>query len=290
MSTVLPAAAAGRFAFPGTVLSVNRLGYGAMQLAGPGVFGPPEDAAAAREVLRDALAQGVDHLDTSDFYGPKVTNQLIREALWPYPAELVIVTKIGARRDERGSWILERDGDFLRRSVADNLERLGLERLPIVNLRMGGPEDEIATPMRVMRGLQEEGLIGAIGLSTVGAAQLAVARDLAPVVCVQTHSNLVHRADDALIDALAEAGIAYVPYFPLGGFSPLQAAGLRAVAAELGTSPQQVALAWLLRRSPNILLIPGTASRAHLRENLAAAALVFDRDQQARLDGLGGAA
>ncbi|WP_323010759.1 oxidoreductase [Paracoccus sp. (in: a-proteobacteria)] len=281
-----PASAAGRFTFPGTSLSVNRMGYGAMQLAGPHVFGPPKNPDEARAVLQEAIRLGIDHIDTSDFYGPYVTNDLIREALSPYPQDLVLVTKIGAWRDDLGGWNLQRDGDFLRRSVQDNLNRLGLDQMAIVNLRMGGPEDDIATPMQTMRAMQEEGLIGHIGISTVTAEQVATARDIAPVVCVQNHYNLAHRDDDALIDALAKDEIAYVPYFPLGGFSPLQSAGLETVAAELGTSAQKVALAWLLLRSPNILVIPGTSSRAHLRENVEAAGLSFTDEQKARLDAL----
>ncbi|MEI4472352.1 oxidoreductase [Frigidibacter sp. MR17.24] len=275
-----------RFTFPGTTLSVNRMGYGAMQLAGPHVFGPPQDEDEARAVLREAIALGIDHIDTSDFYGPFHTNRLIREALFPYPEALVLVTKIGAWRDDGGAWNLRRDDDFLRRSVEDNLGRLGLSRIPVVNLRMGTPEDDVAAPMRMMRRMQDEGIIGHIGISTVTGAQLARARDIAPIVCVQNHYNLVHRVDDAMIDALAADGIAYVPYFPLGGFSPLQSEGLAAVAAEMGASAQQVALAWLLARSPNILVIPGTSRRAHLRENVAAAALRFTDAQKARLDGL----
>jgi pyridoxine 4-dehydrogenase len=285
-----PAAAAGRFTFPCTSLSVNRIGYGAMQLAGPHVFGPPKDEDEARAVLREAIALGIDHIDTSDYYGPYVTNRLIREALAPYPAELVLVTKIGAWRDDKGGWFLEHSDDFLRKSVEENLDRLGLDRMPIVNLRMGGPEDDIATPMRVMRAMQHEGLIGHVGISTVSMKQLAIARDIAPVICVQNHYNLVHRDDDAMIDGLAADGIAYVPYFPLGGFSPLQSAGLTEVAAELGTSVQKVALAWLLARSPNILVIPGTSSVAHLRDNIDAASLRFMPKQKARLDGLASAA
>lgn len=280
------AAAAGRFTFPGTDLTVNRMGYGAMQLAGPHVFGEPKDPDEALAVLREAIALGVDHIDTSDFYGPHVTNRLIREGLFPYPDGLVLVTKVGAWRDDKGGWILDRSDAFLRRSVEDNLTRLGLERMPIVNLRIGGPDDDIVTPMRAMRAMQEEGLLAHIGVSTVTMAQLEAARDVAPVVCVQNEYNLVRRGDDAMIDALAEAGIAYVPYFPLGGFSPIQSAGLDAVAAELGRSPQQVALAWLLARSPNILVIPGTKSRGHLRDNLAAASLALPPAARARLDGL----
>lgn len=281
---------AARFTFPGTTLTVNRMGYGAMQLAGPHVFGPPDDPEECRAVLREALALGVDHVDTSDFYGPHVTNELIREALHPYPEDLVLVTKIGAWRDERGGWILDREPGFLRRSVEDNLARLGLERLDIVNLRMGGPEDDIVVPMRALRAMRDEGLLGHIGLSNVDAGQVRRARDVADIVCVQNHYNLVQRGDDALVDALAEDGIAYVPFFPLGGFTSLQAAGLEAVAADLGVSTQRVALAWLLHRSPNILTIPGTSRRGHLRDNVAAAALALDAATLARLDGLAAAA
>tara|TARA_R110000737_G_scaffold350073_1_gene388025 strand:- start:409 stop:1263 length:855 start_codon:yes stop_codon:yes gene_type:complete len=282
----LPATAAGRFTFSGTDLSVNRMGYGAMQLAGPHVMGPPKDPEEALAVLREALALGIDHIDTSDFYGPHITNKIIREALHPYPDTLVLVTKIGAWRDDSGGWNLRRDDAFLRQSVEDNLANLGLERIDIVNLRMESPEDDIATPMRTMRALQDEGLIGHIGVSTVTAEQVSIARDIAPVVCVQNHYNLAHRDDDALIDSLAQDGIAYVPYFPLGGFSPLQSATLDAVAASMGTSPQKVALAWLLARSQNILVIPGTSGRAHLRENIDAAALVLDPEHMAQLDAI----
>lgn len=281
-----PAANAGRFNFPGTSLSVNRMGYGAMQLAGPHVFGEPKDPEEAKAVLREALALGVDHIDTSDYYGPHVTNRLIREALHPYPDNLTLVTKIGARRDDKGAWILDRSPDFLRKSVEDNLERLGLDRMPIVNLRMSAPEDDIAVPMRAMRQMQDEGLIAHIGISTVDAAQVRAARDIAAVVCVQNHYNLVQRNDDAMIDALAEDGIAYVPYFPLGGFTPIQADGLHRIAAEMGRSPQSVALAWLLNRSPNILLIPGTSRRSHLRDNIAAATLEVPPEYTERLNGL----
>lgn len=281
-------AAAGRFTFPGTSLSVSRMGYGAMQLAGPHVFGPPRDPEAARAVLARTLELGIDHIDTSDFYGPHVTNQLIRAALAPYPAHLTLVTKIGAWRDDKGGWILDRSEAFLRQSVEDNLTRLGLSQLAVVNLRMGGPEDDILAPMRVMARMQDEGLLAHIGVSTVTAAQIAQARDLAPIVTVQNHYNLVHRGDDALIDSLAEAGISYVPYFPLGGFSPIQSAGLDAVAADLGASPHQVALAWLLQRSPNILLIPGTSSVAHLEANVAAAGLVLPEASLQRLNALAG--
>ena len=280
------AAAAGRFTFPSTELSVNRMGYGAMQLAGHHAFGPPADPDEARAVLREALALGVDHIDTSDFYGPFVTNALIREALFPYAANLVLVTKIGAWRDDKGGWILDRSADFLRQSVEDNLKRLGLDQMAIVNLRMGGPADDIVAPMQVMRQMQDEGMIAHIGVSTVDAAQLAVARDIAPIVCVQNHYNLVHRADDAMIDALAADGIAYVPYFPLGGFTPLQSDGLKQVADDLGQTAQAVALTWLLQRSPNILLIPGTSRRAHLRGNIAAASLRLDEGHLAQLNSI----
>lgn len=288
--TTLSTGAAGRFTFPGTSISVNRMGYGAMQLAGPHVFGEPADPDQCRAVLREAIALGVDHIDTSDFYGPYVTNRLIREALFPYPADLTIVTKIGAWRDDKGDWILERGADFLRKSVEDNLQHLGLDRMAIVNLRMGSPEDDIAAPMKVMRQMQDEGLLDHIGISTVDMNQLQIARDIAPVVCVQNHYNLVHRADDQMIDALAADGIAYVPYFPLGGFSPLQTDELNRVAAEMGETPQSVALAWLLQRSPNILLIPGTSKPAHLRANIAAAGLTFSADQLRRLNAIAGLA
>ena len=282
----LPASAAGRFTFPGTSLSVNRMGFGAMQLAGPHVFGEPKDPAEAKAVLHEALALGIDHIDTSDFYGPHVTNRLIREALYPYPDNLTLVTKVGAKRDDRGNWIHDLAPDFLRKSVEDNLDRLGLDRIPVVNLRMGSAQDDIVKPMRAMRRMQDEGLIAHIGVSTVDAAQLETARDIAAVVCVQNHYNLVHRTDDDMIDALAQDGIAYVPYFPLGGFTPIQTEGLRQIAAELGQSPQRVALAWLLKRGPNILLIPGTSQRSHLRDNIAAASLDLPSDIMDRLTGL----
>jgi pyridoxine 4-dehydrogenase len=286
MTDDFPAAAAGRFPFPGTSISVHRMGFGAMRLAGPHAFGEPQDADEARAVLREAVRLGIDHIDTSDFYGPHVTNRLIRETLYPYPNHLTLVTKIGAWRDDRGGWIFDRSADFLRRSVEDNLERLGLERLAIVNLRMGGPEDDIAAPMRVMRRMQEERLLDHVGVSTVDEAQLRIARDIAPVVCVQNHYNLAHRSDDAMIDVLAEAGIAYAPYFPLGGFTPLEVKGLNILAAEIGQSPQAVALAWLLKRSPNILLIPGTSRRVHLGDNIAAAGLDLSEDHMARLNAM----
>ncbi|MEO8240750.1 MAG: oxidoreductase [bacterium] len=283
-----PVGTAGRFTFPGSQISVNRMGYGAMQLAGPHVFGPPRDPDEAVAVLREAVASGIDHIDTSDFYGPHVTNQLIRQALHPYPANLTLVTKIGAKRDAKGAWLHDLTADFLRRSVEDNLTRLGLTRMAVVNLRISGPGDDVSAPMQTMARLQDEGLIAHIGISTVTMDQLNTARAIAPIVTVQNHYNLVHRTDDAMIDALAADGISYVPYFPLGGFSPLQSAGLAQVAKDLATTPQQVALAWLLQRSPNILLIPGTSSRAHLRENLAAERLVLPPNHLATLNALAG--
>lgn len=273
---------------------VKRLGYGAMQLAGPGVFGPPRDPGAARAVLREAIAAGVDHIDTSDFYGPHVTNQLIREALSPYPDDLVIVTKIGARRGGDGSWFPAFDADDLARAVEDNLRNLGLEALEVVNLRImfdthGSAEGSIAAPLEALADLQRQGLVRHIGLSNVTPAQVAQGRGIAEIVCVQNQYNLAHRGDDALIDALAADGIAYVPFFPLGGFSPLQSATLSDVARRLEATPLQVALAWLLQRAPNILLIPGTSSVAHLQENIAAAALVLPGDAVEALDGIAGA-
>lgn len=285
-NTTPSAAAAGRFTFPGTSISVNRMGYGAMQLAGPHVFGEPKDPDEARAVLEETRRLGIDHIDTSDFYGPHVTNRLVREALHPYDVDLTIVTKIGAYRDEAGAWIFQRDADFLRRSVEDNLRNLGLDRMAVVNLRMGGPEDDVAAPMETMRRLQEEGLLDHIGISTVDERQLRIAREIAPIVCVQNHYNLVHRADDAMIDALAADGIAYVPYFPLGGFTPLQTDRLTEVAASLGQTSQTIALAWLLQRSPNILVIPGTSRRAHLYANVAAASLRLSADHVRQLNEL----
>jgi aryl-alcohol dehydrogenase-like predicted oxidoreductase len=269
--------------------TVKRVGYGAMQLAGPGVFGPPRDHAAALAVLREAVAQGVNHIDTSDFYGPHVTNRLIREALAPYQDDLVIVTKIGARRGDDASWLPAFSPDELTRAVHDNLRNLGLERLEVVNLRinidmLGPAEGSIKAPLATLAELQHRGLVRHIGLSNVTAAQVAEARPICDIVCVQNHHNLAHRPDDHLIDDLSRDGIAYVPFFPLGGFSPLQSATLSEVAESLGATPMQVALAWLLRRSPNILLIPGTSSLAHLRENLAASELILSSDALAVLD------
>ena len=270
-------------------LTVARLGYGAMQLAGPHVFGPPADRDACVAVLREALALGIDHIDTSDFYGPHVTNQIIKEALHPYADGLVIVTKVGGRRDDQGGWIPAQTPADLRQGVLDNLENLGLEAMDVVNLRiMDHDGASIAERMETMAALQAEGLVRHIGLSTVSAAQVAQAQAIAPVVCVQNEYNLAHRGDDALIDSLAEQGIAYVPYFPLGGFSPLQSETLSGVATRLGATPMAVAIAWLLQRSPNILLIPGTKSVGHLRENVAAASLVLPEDAVAELDAIAG--
>jgi pyridoxine 4-dehydrogenase len=270
---------------------VNRVGYGAMQLAGPGVFGPPKDLAAARAVLRAAVANGVNHIDTSDFYGPHVTNQLIREALHPYPKDLVIVTKIGARRGEDASWIPAFSREQLTSAVHDNLRNLGVEVLDVVNLRAmfdphGPAEGSIEAPLSVLADLQRQGLVRHIGLSNVTSAQIAEGRRICDIVCVQNHYNLVHRSDVALIDHLARDRIAYVPFFPLGGFTPLQSSTLSAVARRVGATPMQVALAWLLRRAPNILLIPGTSSLAHLRENLAAAQLYLTDDVLTELDAI----
>jgi aryl-alcohol dehydrogenase-like predicted oxidoreductase len=270
---------------------VKRLGYGAMQLAGPGVFGPPKDQATALAVLRQALASGVNHIDTSDFYGPHVTNRLIREALAPYPADLVIVTKIGARRGADGSWLPAFSPAELTQAVHDNLRNLGLDVLDVVNLRAmfgvhGPAEGSIEAPLSTLAELQRKGLVRHIGLSNVTPAQVEEGRKIAPIACVQNYYNVAQRADDTLIDALARDGIAYVPYFPLGGFHPLQSTALSAVAARLGGTPLQVALTWLLRRAPNILLIPGTSSLAHLRENLGAAALDLPLDALAELDGI----
>ena len=269
--------------------TVRRLGYGAMQLAGPGVFGPPRDPDAAHAVLRDAVALGVNHIDTSDFYGPHVTNQLIREALHPYPDDLVIVTKIGARRDGTGAWLPATSAQELRQAVHDNLRNLGLDVLEVVNFRsmldvFGPAEGSLEAQVTALAEMREEGLIRHIGLSNVTMKQVEEARRIVPIACVQNMYNLVHRNDDAMIDALARDDIAYVPFFPLGGMSPLQSDELSAVAAELDATPMQVAIAWLLQRSPNILLIPGTSSRAHLRENVKAAELVLSEDVLATLE------
>ena len=271
----------GGFTLAGTSMTVNRMGYGAMQLAGQDgdkrVWGPPRDIPGAIAVLREAVAAGVNHIDTSDFYGPHVTNQIIRQALHPYPDDLVIVTKVGARRGDDGSWILDTSRQCLIDSVHDNLRNLGLERLDIVNLRVGGvsqpTEASIRDPFTVLAELQREGLIQHLGLSNITRAQLEEAQKIAPVVCVQNFYNLANRTDDPFVDLLAAQGIAYVPFFPLGGFTPLQSSTLEATATALHATSMQVALSWLLQRSPNILLIPGTSSRTHLRENIAAAGL-----------------
>jgi pyridoxine 4-dehydrogenase len=284
----------GRFTFPGTSLTVHRIGYGAMQLAGPGVWGPPKDPDGAVAVLREALAAGVNHIDTSDYYGPHVTNQIIRQALHPYPDDLVIVTKIGGRRGEGGSWLPAFSPEELTRAVHDNLRNLGLDVLDVVNLRsMHGMlepgEGSIEAPLTALTDLRRKGLVRHIGLSNVTPVQVEEARRIAPIVCVQNSYNLAHRRDDALIHDLAGQGIAYVPFFPLGGFTPLQSSTLSDVAGRLGTTPMQVALAWLLHRSHNILLIPGTSSVAHLRENLAAGQLTLSPQILAELDGIAAA-
>lgn len=279
---------AGTFAL-GT-RTVWRLGYGAMQLAGPGVFGPPRDRDAAIAVLREAVESGVDHIDTSDFYGPHVTNQLIREALHPYPDHLVIVTKIGARRGDDKSWLPAFSPDELKQAVHDNLRNLGVKALDVVNLRImfdhHPAEGSIEEPLKVLAELQRQGLVRQIGLSNVTARQVAEGRGIAGIVCVQNEYNVANRGDDRLIDELSEAGIAFVPFFPLGGFTPLQSTVLSQVAQALGATPMQVALAWLLQRSPNILLIPGTSSAPHLRENLAAADLELPSEAVGALDAI----
>jgi aryl-alcohol dehydrogenase-like predicted oxidoreductase len=281
--------AGGEFALGDRI--VRRMGYGAMQLAGPGVFGPPRDPAAALAVLREAVARGVNHIDTSDFYGPHVTNQLIREALSPYPEDLVIVTKVGADRGEDAAWLPARSPADVTRAVHDNLRNLGVEVLDVVNLRVGGVhtplEGSIEAPFTALAELRRQGLIRHLGLSNVTPAQIEAGERIAPVVCVQNHYNLAHRDDDALIDDLASRGVAYVPFFPLGGFTPLQSATLSAVAAGLSVTPMQAALAWLLRRAPNVMPIPGTASLAHLGENLAAAAIDLPDEAIAALDAVG---
>jgi aryl-alcohol dehydrogenase-like predicted oxidoreductase len=276
---------------------VRRLGYGAMQLAGPHVFGPPKDPEAACAVLRAAVAAGVNHIDTSDFYGPHVTNQLIRAALHPYPDDLVIVTKIGARRGDDGAWLPALSPAALTQAVHDNLRNLGRDVIDVVNFRSmhgaehGAPaEGSIEEPIAVLADLQRKGLVRHIGVSSVTPNQVAEARRICPIVCVQNHYNLAHRTDDALIESLARDGIAYVPFFPLGGFSPLQSSTLSEVAKRLGATPMQTALAWLLRRAPNVLLIPGTSSVAHLKENLAAADLALSQDAMAALDGIAASA
>lgn len=274
--------------------AVTRLGYGAMQLAGPHVFGPPKNRAAAVAVLRETVARGVNHIDTSDFYGPHVVNEIIREALHPYPDDLVIVTKVGARRGDDASWLPAFSREALTQAVHDNLRHLGVDAMDVVNLRsmidpFGPAEGSLEEPLTVLADLQRQGLIKHIGLSNVTAKQVADGRKICPIVCVQNHYNVVHRADDALIDVLAREGTAYVPFFPLGGFTPLQSQTLSDVAERLGKTPMQVALAWLLQRSPNILLIPGTSSLNHLRENLAAAEVTLPADARKALDAMAGA-
>jgi aryl-alcohol dehydrogenase-like predicted oxidoreductase len=271
---------------------VRRMGYGAMQLAGPGVFGPPKDRDAAIAVLREAVACGVNHIDTSDFYGPHITNQLIREALHPYADDLVIVTKLGAVRSSDGGWLPAQEPEDLERGVHDNLRNLGLDTLEVVNMRMMGDvhapsEGSVEKQITALAELQQRGLIRHIGLSNATPTQIAEAQRIAKIVCVQNHYNLVHRADDALIDELAAKGIAYVPFFPLGGFTPIQSSALTDIAATIGATPMQVALAWLLQRAPNILLIPGTSSVGHLRENLQAAQLKLSDEILAKLDAIG---
>lgn len=285
----------GAFTLPGTKRTLNRMGYGAMQLTGPHIYGPPKDRAAAVAVLREAIEAGVNHIDTSDFYGPHVTNQIIREALHPYPEELTIVTKVGGRRGEDASWIPAQSPEELVQAVHDNLRNLSLDVLDVVNLRVWGnvhgpKEESIAERFTALAELQQKGLIRHLGVSNVTATQVDEALTIAPVVCVQNQYNLVHREDGTLVDELAAKGIAYVPFFPLGGFTPLQSSTLSEVAAELNATPMQVALAWLLHRAPNMLLIPGTSSLEHLRENLAAASLVLPAGALNRLNGMSSSA
>ncbi len=281
----------GTFTFPGTTLAVKRMGYGAMQLAGPHVFGPPRDVDAALAVLREAIGSGVNHIDTSDFYGPHVTNQIIKQALHPYTKDLTIVTKVGARRGADGSWIMDTSAEYLKQSIHDNLRNLGLDVLPIVNLRVGGvtaPTDaSIAGPLTTLAELQRQGLIQHLGLSNVSQKQFDEARPIAKIVCVQNYYNVAHREDDAFLDRLNAEDVAYVPYFPLGGFTPLQSSTLDDAAAALHTTPMVVALAWLLQRSPNMLLIPGTSSVGHLRENLSAASIQLPSDILDKLNAMG---
>ncbi len=285
----------GSLTLPGTGVAVHRMGYGAMQLAGPHVFGPPKDRAAAIAVLREAVASGVNHIDTSDFYGPHVTNQIIREALHPYSDGLTLVTKVGARRGQDGSWHPAPSPAELKQAVHDNLRNLGLDALDVVNMRLWGDghgpaEGSLAEPFATLVELRRQGLIRHLGVSNVTAMQIEEARGMAPVVCVQNQYNLAHREDDSLIDALAAKGIAYVPFFPLGGFTPLQSSTLSDVAASLDATPMQVALAWLLHRAPNVLLIPGTSSLNHLRENLAAASLDLSPEVLERLNSIASSA
>jgi pyridoxine 4-dehydrogenase len=285
---------AGDFTFPKTTMTVKRMGYGAMRLSGPHIYGPPKDVDAAVAVLREAVEAGVNHIDTSDFYGPHVTNQLIKQALHPYADDLVIVTKLGAKRGPDGSWNKAMSKQELIEGVEDNLRNLGLERLDVVNLRVGPPlsqpDESIEEPMTVLAELQAQGLIRHLGLSTVTPRQYAEGKRIAEIVCVQNEYNVTKRGDDAFIEELAREGVAYVPYFPLGGFTPLQSSVLDAAAAAVQATPMQVALAWVLQRSANVLLIPGTSSVEHLRENLEAAALVLPAEVIAKLDAMGGAA
>ena len=278
--------------FPLAGHPVQRMGYGAMQLAGPGVFGPPKDRDAAIAVLREAVASGVNHIDTSDFYGPHITNQLIREALHPYPDDLVIVTKVGAVRGSDGSWMPALEPEDIERGVHDNLRNLGVDALDVVNMRIMGDvhapsEGAIEKQVVALAELQQRGLVRHIGLSNATAAQVAEAQGIVEIVCVQNHYNLVHREDDALVDELAAKGIAYVPFFPLGGFTPIQSSALSTIARSIGATPMQVALAWLLHRAPNIMLIPGTSSLGHLRENMQAAQLRLTDEVRAELDAIG---
>ena len=283
---------AGSFTLPGKTMTLNRMGYGAMQLAGPGVWGPPKDVNTAIAVLREAVESGVNHIDTSDYYGPHVTNRLIKQALYPYAKDLVIVTKVGARRGPDKSWLHALSRQELVDAVHDNLRNLGLDHLDVVNLRVGGitepGQESIEEPLTVLAELKRQGLIRHIGLSNITPMQLAEARTITEIVCVQNFYNVAHRNDDAFIDDLAAQGIAYVPFFPLGGFTPLQSSALNAAAASLEATPMQVALAWLLQRSPNILLIPGTSSLEHLRENLQSSMLQIPSKVIADLDGIGG--
>jgi pyridoxine 4-dehydrogenase len=283
---------AGSFTLPGKSMTLNRMGYGAMQLAGPGVWGPPRDVDTAIAVLREAVESGVNHIDTSDFYGPHVTNQLIKQALHPYPKDLVIVTKVGARRGPDKSWLHALSRQELIDAVHDNLRNLGLDRLDVVNLRVGGitepGHESIEEPLTVLVELERQGLIRHIGLSNISTKQLAEARTLTEIVCVQNFYNVAHRSDDAFVDDLAAQGIAYVPFFPLGGFTPLQSSALDAAAASLQATPMQLALTWLLQRSPNILLIPGTSSIGHLRENLQSSTLQIPPAVIADVDAIGG--
>ncbi|MGI8428594.1 MAG: aldo/keto reductase family oxidoreductase [Solirubrobacteraceae bacterium] len=282
----------GSFTLPGTSITLNRMGYGAMQLAGPQVWGPPRDTDAAVAVLREAVAAGVNHIDTSDFYGPHVTNQIIMEALHPYPEGLVIVTKVGARRGDDKSWIHALSRQELIDAVHDNLRNLGLDTLDVVNLRVGGvmgPSDEsIEEPLTVLAELKQQGLIRHLGLSNVSPEQFAAGQKISDIVCIQNFYNIANRTDDSFIDDLAKQGIAYVPFFPLGGFSPLQSSALDTAAANLQATPMQVALAWLLQRSPNVLLIPGTSSVEHLHENLKAATMQIPSEMLTSLDAIGG--